>query len=76
MRTRLRIKELAQAKGLKQYELAEKSGVTPQLLNRYWNNHTQSVTLEQLTAIAQVLGVQPGDLIEVIQDEKPSHRDL
>jgi transcriptional regulator with XRE-family HTH domain len=70
MRVRLCIKELAQAKGLKQYELAEKSGVTPQLINRYWNNHIRSVALEQLASIAGVLGVKPGDLIEVIEEKQ------
>jgi DNA-binding Xre family transcriptional regulator len=59
----LRIKEIAQAKGMKQYELAEKSGVTPQLLNRYWNNNVQRVDLEELNKIAIALGVEPGDLI-------------
>ena len=52
MQVRLRIKELAQAKGIKQYELAERSGVTPQLLNRYWNNNIQRVDLEELNKIA------------------------
>lgn len=65
---RLIIKELARERGLKQYELAEKSGVTPQLLNRYWNNHIQSVALEQLEMIARALGVKPGDLI--VSDEE------
>lgn len=60
---KLRIKELAQEKGLKQYELAEKSGVTPQLLSRYWNNNMQRVSLEHLDLIARVLGVKPGELI-------------
>lgn len=68
MIVRLRIKELAQAKDMKQYELAEKSGVTVQLLNRYWNNHTQSVALDQFVKIAKALDVSPGDLIQVIEE--------
>jgi DNA-binding Xre family transcriptional regulator len=70
MKVRLLIKELAQAKEWKQYELAEKSGVTPQLLNRYWNNNIQRVDLEELNKIAVALGVKPGDLIGVINGEK------
>jgi DNA-binding Xre family transcriptional regulator len=66
MSIRLRIKEIAEAKGIKQYQLAEKSGVTPQLLNRYWNNNIQRVDLEELNKIARALGVAPGDLIEAI----------
>jgi DNA-binding Xre family transcriptional regulator len=67
---RICIKEVAEAKGMKQYELAEKSGVTEQLLNRYWNNHTQSVSLRQLAMIAKALEVAPGDLIEVLEDQE------
>lgn len=63
MSIRLRIKEIAEAKGMKQYQLAEKSGVTPQLLNRYWNNNIQRVDLEELNKIARALGVAPGELI-------------
>lgn len=59
---RLRIKELAEERGLKQYQLAEKSGVTPQLLNRYWNDTMQRVSLEHLGLIAKVLGVTVGEL--------------
>lgn len=66
---RLRIKELAKERGLKQYEVAERSGVTPQLLNRYWNNNMQRVSLEHLAMIAKVLGVNAGDLITP-DDEK------
>lgn len=60
---RLRIKELADAKDLKQYQLAERSGVTPQLMSHYWNNKMQRVSLEHLGMIAKVLGVKPGELI-------------
>jgi DNA-binding Xre family transcriptional regulator len=65
---RLIIKELALERGIKQYQLAELSGVTPQLLNRYWNNHTQRVELVQMARIARALGVKPGDLMV---EEKP-----
>lgn len=69
---RLQIKELAQAKGIKQYELAERSGVTPQLLNRYWNNNIQRVDLRELNKIAIALGVKPGDLIITEDGEQPA----
>lgn len=66
---RLKIKELAQKKGMKQYELIEKSGVTPQLLSRYWNNNMQRVSLEHLDLIARALGVKVTDLFEETEDE-------
>lgn len=66
---RLRIKELATERGLKQYELAEQSGVTDQLLNRYWNNNTQRVSLDHLARIARALKVKPGELIESSEED-------
>ena len=60
---KLRIKEVARTRGLNQSQLQIKAGVTPQLLNRYWNNHTQSVAFEPLEKIARALGVNPGDLM-------------
>ena len=60
---RLQVRELAQKKNLTQKALAEQSGVTVQLLNRYWNNNIQRVDLEELNKIAIALGVEPGDLI-------------
>jgi transcriptional regulator with XRE-family HTH domain len=60
---KLIVAQIAKQKGINQSRLQIKSGVTPPLLNRYWNNHTQSVGLEALGMIAEALGVKPGDLI-------------
>jgi len=65
---RLIIKEIAKKQGLNQSRLQIKAGVTAQLLNRYWNNNTESVALKQLDMIAKALGVKPGDLI--VSDEE------
>ena len=64
---KLRIKEIAQAKGMNQSRLQIKSGVTPPLLHRYWHNRIVEVKLEALEKIAKALGVKPGDLI--VSDE-------
>jgi DNA-binding Xre family transcriptional regulator len=60
---RLRVKEVAQQREMTQRALAEQSGVTVQLLNRYWNNNVQRVDLDELEKIAAALGVKIGDLI-------------
>jgi transcriptional regulator with XRE-family HTH domain len=60
---RLVIKEIAERQGLNQSQLQIKSGVTPSLLNRYWRNTADRVTLSELGKIARVLGVKSGDLI-------------
>ena len=68
----LLIKELAKKQGLLQYEVQKRSGVTPQLLSRYWNNQTQRVELRSLAMIAKALGVKSGDLIMDDEEEVKS----
>lgn len=65
---KLRIKEIAEAKGINQSQLQIKSGVTPPLLHRYWHNRVVEVKLEALEKIAKALGVKPGDLIASDED--------
>lgn len=67
---RLRIREIAEGQGISQIDLARKSGVTAQLVNRYWNYPMQRVELDALAKIARALGVQLADLIEVQDNEK------
>jgi transcriptional regulator with XRE-family HTH domain len=67
---RLRIKEIAEKQNLNRNQLQLKSGVTLPLLTRYWNNKTESVTLDALDKIAHALGVKGTDLlIDVTEDE-------
>lgn len=60
---KLRVKEVAESKGVNQKKLSEMSGMTDQLIYRYWHNYTRSVSLEQIECIAKALGVKSGDLI-------------
>ncbi len=60
---KLIIKEIAQSKQINQSQLQLRAGVSAQLLNRYWNNHTRSIALDQIEQIAHALGVKPGELI-------------
>lgn len=53
---KLCIKQVAQAKKLKQQDIADKAGVTVQLLSRYWNNNVQRVDLDELEKIAKAIG--------------------
>jgi len=59
---RLVIKEIAESKGLNRSQLQIKAGVTLPMLNRYWNNDTDSVHLVSMEKIARALGVQVRDL--------------
>jgi transcriptional regulator with XRE-family HTH domain len=66
---RLIIDEIATKQGLNQAQLQIKAGVSPALLNRYWRNTAEKITLAELGKIAHTLGVAPGDLI--VDDEFP-----
>lgn len=66
---KLLIKEIAEKQGLQQNELATRSKLTPQLINRYWHNHTLRVELDALGKIAGALGVDVKDLIESSKGE-------
>jgi transcriptional regulator with XRE-family HTH domain len=69
---KMRIHELAEEKGYNKNQLQLKSGVTFPLLNRYWNNNTESVTLRALDKIARALEVKTVALfIETEEDEVP-----
>ena len=61
---RLRIKEIAEQKGVTQKKLAEDSGVTTQQINRYWNYPMQRVELDSLVKIAKALVVKFADLVD------------
>jgi transcriptional regulator with XRE-family HTH domain len=63
MMAKLIIREVAESKGLKQSDVLEKSGVTAQLLYRYWHGYINSVSLKHIEEIAKALGVKSRDLI-------------
>jgi transcriptional regulator with XRE-family HTH domain len=60
---RLRVKEVAQSKGILQSRLQIMAEITPASLSRYWNNKTTSIDLRIISKIAEALGVTPGELI-------------
>ena len=57
-----RIKEVLQEKGIKQTWLAEKLGKSFNIVNDYCNNRRQP-SLEILYSIADLLNVNPKDLL-------------
>jgi transcriptional regulator with XRE-family HTH domain len=73
---RLCIKQVAQKEKLKQQDIAEKAGVTVQLLSRYWNNNVQRVDLDELEKIAKAIGSLTGQTLKtrdlIIDNDEPS----
>lgn len=58
-----RIKEVLDEKGIKQTWLAEKLGKSYNMVNSYARNRRQP-SIEDLYRIAEILSVQPKDLLE------------
>jgi putative transcriptional regulator len=72
MAARFRLRELLDAHDppMNQSELARDSGVSIVTVNAIANNRTTRVDLATLDAIARVLGVEPGDLIERVPTKR------
>lgn len=70
---KLLIKEIAESRGLNRSQLQIRAGVTLSMLNRYWNNDTESVHLESMEKIARALGVQVRDLFAVEPQKEEMH---
>ena len=51
-------------------ELAERIGITPANLSILKNNRAKAVRFSTLEAICEVLGCQPGDILEFVREEK------
>jgi DNA-binding Xre family transcriptional regulator len=55
---------------MSQRELAQRSEVSPTTVNRMCKNLTAQVSLRTLDALAKVLRVEPGELIERVPEGK------
>jgi hypothetical protein len=75
---RLRLRQMAEARGHTMSSLSRESKLTLNMVRRYWYNTANGlengpqlteVSLPALDAIADVLGIEPGDLIERGEEE-------
>jgi len=66
---RLKVKELAAARGLSQRQLSLRSGIDINNMRRILNNPYAIVNTETLDKLAKVLGVDASELIESVADE-------
>ena len=72
---RLRVKELAQERGLNISQLQRQSGLEMGMVRRYWHNEgtkgpLHEVNLVALMKLAQVLKVELSDLIVASDEDK------
>jgi hypothetical protein len=77
---RLRLRQLAEARGHTMSSLSRDSRLTLNMVRRYWYNTANGlengpplteVSLPALDVLADVLGVEPGDLIERSDEAQP-----
>jgi DNA-binding Xre family transcriptional regulator len=61
---RLKVAEVARARGLSLADLQCASGLSITTTRRYWNSQVQRVTLVSLEALARALNVEIVDLLE------------
>jgi DNA-binding Xre family transcriptional regulator len=66
---RLRVKEVAQEKGISQGKLSRSSDVDIKTLQKIYRYPTSIVTTETLDKLAKALGVSVRDLIEDVPDK-------
>jgi len=67
--TRLKVKEIAEAKHISQRRLSLRSGVDLRTVQKIWRDPYKIVTTETLDKFAKVLGVDASVLIESVRDE-------
>ncbi|KPV53877.1 hypothetical protein SE17_07060 [Kouleothrix aurantiaca] len=67
---RLRLRELAQSRGLNMSQVQRKTGLTIGMVRRYWYNQTTQVDLLALDALARLLEIEPGAFFSDEPDEE------
>lgn len=67
---RVRIREVAQEKGMNQLELSFASKVTTTTVNKYWHKNNEHINLAVLEKFARALGVSPMELLEEAPDRE------
>lgn len=60
----IRLKELAEAKGIRQSQIQRQTGLTMGVVRRYWFNETKEIQLASLDKLCALLDCEPGDLIK------------
>jgi DNA-binding Xre family transcriptional regulator len=68
MKSKLRVKEVAQQKGVSLTKLSQRSEVAYNTVRRVWRDPYTDVTLSTLQRLADVLGVDVRELIESVPD--------
>ena len=68
--TRIRLKDLREARGWTQLELAGRAGVRQATISEMETGRARRVSLEAIDRLARALKVQPGELLERVTNGK------
>ena len=71
MKTRLRVKEVANEKGISLTKLSQRSEVAYNTVRRIWRDPNTDVTLSTLQRLADVLGVEVRELLTSVPEDTP-----
>ena len=71
---RLRVKEVAQAKGFTMARLQRAADINLKTIQVIWHNPQHDASLNTLDKIAKALGVPTTELIEDVPEEPPASR--
>lgn len=66
---RLKVKEIAQAKGISQRRLFLRSEVDIRTIQKIWKDPFTNITVQTLAKLAKGLGVASADLIEDVEEQ-------
>lgn len=66
---RLRVRAIAESKGITRSRLARLADVQYNTINAIYSNDTRDISLSTLVKIARALKVNVNDLYEVVEDE-------
>jgi len=69
---RLRVKEVAQEKGVGMLRLSRLADVSYRTVQGVWRDPYREISIKTLEKFAKALGVPSRELIEDVQDETPS----
>ena len=75
MAVRLRVKEVAKQKGFSMGKLQRDADVAYNTVKRMFKDPYYITTTETLGKLARALGVQPGELIEEVADDRRKRSD-
>ncbi len=68
---RLRVKEVAQERGMSMRKLVRSAGIAYNTLRMIYRDPYRPVSTETLSKLAQALGVPSSDLIEDVKEKRP-----